>query len=665
MSVARAHRLSLSSLSSFLYTNSDGAMDDNATANVNVIETLVAHKQIISTIKTQTWPMFRKLKVLRRAKLFIKKHEGELKQSKQAKDIFSSYKAYMEKTIGKLNRRIANLVVQLTPWEMRIKKIESQFGSVVASYFIFLRWVFWINTGIAIYICVFLMLPEGYLKFSPLFYGYYSNVETDDLGWDFMIGNSETAYNKVASIVMGLKEVILEENERKKEEATDWKMTALRIIANIVVLFLLGTSAYAVVLVVERSQNMPENPGWVRENEVTLVLTGIGNLYPNLFNIIGMVERYHPGIQLQWQLARILVLNLLNLYTLMFSQFGKVDKMLLELPLTQEVGPESTTDSYRTTRGRTRGTGRWTEATTDWSTTKSKATKGSGTTFKPSSASEEEMPVEVSTSTSFDAELSTTFRSDMEMTTTWEMGCQSEEDRLSAIDITDDDLMLLSDDEKANLRNLCWETMFGQELTKLTVMDLVVTVVSTIIGDFLRAVIVRYCNGKACFFWDLEKGWPGYSDFAIAENILHLVNNQGMVWLGMFYSPGLPGINTLKLCIMMYVRSWAVLTCNIPHETVFKVVDYLTSPGTIVPLLSLLMMTIYWLYATNANLKEANNDLKMQLRKDKDLIQDELAASARPEISTVPGAEKKHVRINEEVEVDTNSLSDKKPELPV
>ncbi len=39
----------------------------------------------------------------------------------------------------------------------------------------------------------------------------------------------------------------------------------------------------------------------------------------------------------------------------------------------------------------------------------------------------------------------------------------------------------------------------------------------------------------------------------------------------MFFSPGLPAINTIKLCILMYVRSWAVLTCNIPHETVFKV----------------------------------------------------------------------------------------------
>lgn len=112
--------------------------------------------------------------------------------------------------------------------------------------------------------------------------------------------------------------------------------------------------------------------------------------------------------------------------------------------------------------------------------------------------------------------------------------------------ITDQDLIGLNETDKNLLRKLCWETMFGQELVKLTVMDFVMVVVSTLSGDFIRALIVRsvfplwikvtvmsscrYCNGCTCIFWDLEKGWPGYADFKIAENILHLVNNQGMIW---------------------------------------------------------------------------------------------------------------------------------------
>lgn len=36
-------------------------------------------------------------------------------------------------------------------------------------------------------------------------------------GWDYMIGNAETAHNRVASIVMSFKEALLEEAEKKKE----------------------------------------------------------------------------------------------------------------------------------------------------------------------------------------------------------------------------------------------------------------------------------------------------------------------------------------------------------------------------------------------------------------------------------------------------------------
>ncbi|KAH9378527.1 hypothetical protein HPB48_015023 [Haemaphysalis longicornis] len=108
--------------------------------------------------------------------------------------------------------------------------------------------------------------------------------------------------------------------------------------------------------------------------------------------------------------------------------------------------------------------------------------------------------------------------------------------------------------------------------------------------------------------------------------------------MGMFFSPGLPAINMVKLCIMMYVRSWAVLTCNIPHETVFK-----TSSNNFYFMLLLIMLfvctlpvgyamvwlepswhcgpfrlIIYYLVSLTGSLRESNNDLKLQLRREKD-----------------------------------------------
>ncbi|XP_018374471.1 PREDICTED: transmembrane channel-like protein 2 [Trachymyrmex cornetzi] len=231
---------------------------------------------------------------------------------------------------------------------------------------------------------------------------------------------------------------------------------------------------------------------------------------------------------------------------------------------------------------------------------------------------------------------------------------------------------------RRRLRRSCWETMFGQELAKLTVMDLILTIVATLSMDFFRAVFVRFMNNFWC--WDLEKQFPQYGDFKIAENILHLVNNQGMVWMGMFFSPGLTALNLFKLGVLMYLRSWAVLTCNVPHEVVFRasrsnnfyfallltmlflcvlpvgyaivwvepswycgpfsgypkiynlatqslinslpkiiqrVLDYVASPGIVIPLIVLMTLIIYYMASLTGSLREANNDLKMQLRQER------------------------------------------------
>jgi hypothetical protein len=48
----------------------------------------------------------------------------------------------------------------LIPWEGRIKSIESQFGSVVSSYFLFLRWVIMVNFIMSSVILLFVMMPE-------------------------------------------------------------------------------------------------------------------------------------------------------------------------------------------------------------------------------------------------------------------------------------------------------------------------------------------------------------------------------------------------------------------------------------------------------------------------------------------------------------------------
>lgn len=91
---------------------------------------------------------------------------------------------------------------------------------------------------------------------------------------------------------------------------------------------MLASSAYAVVLVVARStEKDAESTVW-RRNETTVVVNIVNFLFPVLFEVLGILERYHPRKTLRVQLGRIMALNLINIYTLIFSMFKKINEMV-------------------------------------------------------------------------------------------------------------------------------------------------------------------------------------------------------------------------------------------------------------------------------------------------------------------------------------------------
>ncbi|XP_011314346.1 transmembrane channel-like protein 3 [Fopius arisanus] len=837
-----------------------------------IFEKLKVHKEVLGSVKYQPWTLRKKMKLVRQAKSYIRQHEGALQvrlaQSRNTRDILTQVSIFINKKWQYFRREIVNLQKWMVPWELRIKEIESHFGSAVASYFIFLRWLFWINFVISLILTIFVAVPEiltadhslagdrkmmppevkakathlltlwefeGIIKYSPFFYGWYTNRNPEDVGyrmplayfvanlviytysfvailrkmaensrmsklsekedecafswklftgWDFMIGNTETAHNRVASTIVGFKESLLEEAEKEKQLG-HWKITTVRILVNLAVLFLLVLSAYAVVEVVARSMQPDASSSWWRQNEITIVMSLISFIFPIFFEVLGFAENYHPRKQLRVQLARIMLLNLLNLYSLIIALFDKISHMEVDLDALKpkaEVSPgamlwdssrcrevespcrKSTTglpftlsprkstksrilttslaamsliitpnstensvypanlfeprlpDSYGETLTNVDGS---MDYESFMSLTENTTIPGGAenSSFNPSFDDQVKWPTYplgedpqnpqdnyddydlnvngdvISSFTEGTADSTTTGRElTAEETTPYpeeelngkncvytvcdvcETPESTQEDRgntpvsLSAI-------LKLNITTKRKLRKLCWETMFGQELAKLTMMDLFLTIIATLGVDFLRALFVRYTHTWWC--WDLEKRFPQYGDFKIAENILHLVNNQGMVWMGMFFSPGLTALNLVKLGILMYLRSWAVMTCNVPHEVVFKAsrsnnfylallltmlflcvlpvgyaivwvrpswhcgpfsgyhriyylatqslrdvlprkvhkaLDYIASPGIVIPLIVLMALIIYYMVSLTGSLREANNDLKIQLR---------------------------------------------------
>nr|XP_017531508.2 transmembrane channel-like protein 3 [Manis javanica] len=694
---------------SLLLSNLDDSFTAEEAGDSNdpeqIFQNIQFQKDLMANIRCRPWTMGQKLRALRRAKEMVLKFEGRLTRTR-------GYQAAGAELWRKLARLASNFVVIFIPWEMRIKKIESHFGSGVASYFIFLRWLFGINIVLTVMTGAFIVIPEliagqpfgstarkripkehvasaqdldtvwslgGYLQYSVLFYGYYgrerrigragyrlplayflvgmavfaysfvillkkmaknsrtSLASTSDenytfcwrvfCAWDYLIGNPEAAESKAAAIVNSIREAIVDEQEKKKKRSLAVTV-CLRVIANILVLVSLAGSIYLIYFVVDRSQKLEQSKKeltlW-EKNEVGVVVSLVTMLAPSAFDLIAALEMYHPRTSLRFQLARVLVLYLGNLYSLIIALLDKVNSMSTEEAATKNsTSPWIDPTVFTSTRT--------VPMEQKWSTPGPGGEPGRNSTWAPGGAG---------------APTATPPLSEANRTAVYPQGLQDQ----------------------------CWETYVGQEMLKLSIIDMLFTAASVLLIDFFRGLFVRYLSDFWC--WDLENKCPEYGEFKIAENVLHLVYNQGMIWMGAFFSPCLPAFNVLKLIGLMYLRSWAVLTCNVPHQQVFRasrsnnfylatllfmlslcmlptifaivrykpslscgpfsgqekiydivsetiaedfpawlgsVASHISSPVTVLPALLLLIMLIYYLQSIARSLKLSNHQLKLKIQ---------------------------------------------------
>ncbi|KAK3530661.1 hypothetical protein QTP86_031640 [Hemibagrus guttatus] len=109
----------------------------------------------------------------------------------------------------------------------------------------------------------------------------------------------------------------------------------------------------------------------------------------------------------------------------------------------------------------------------------------------------------------------------------------------------------------------CWETHVGQEMYKLMIFDFLIIGAVTVFVEFPRKILVNHCD------WGLVKWW-GQQEFSIPQNVLEIVYGQTICWIGTFYCPLMPAINTIKYFLVFYIKKVTLVNNCRPASRPFR-----------------------------------------------------------------------------------------------
>ncbi|KAL4239335.1 Transmembrane channel-like protein 5 [Mactra antiquata] len=98
------------------------------------------------------------------------------------------------------------------------------------------------------------------------------------------------------------------------------------------------------------------------------------------------------------------------------------------------------------------------------------------------------------------------------------------------------------------LIHTCKETFIGQQIYRLVIVDFVFILLTTFCVEFIRRLMKEYCCKSL-----------SYPEFEIGRNTLNLIYSQALCWLGMYFAPLLSLIMIIKLFIIFYVKRVSVI----------------------------------------------------------------------------------------------------------
>ncbi|NWW84110.1 TMC5 protein, partial [Rhynochetos jubatus] len=112
----------------------------------------------------------------------------------------------------------------------------------------------------------------------------------------------------------------------------------------------------------------------------------------------------------------------------------------------------------------------------------------------------------------------------------------------------------------------CWETLVGQDIYRLVLVNFIFCLLGSFFGEFLRRII----GTTIC----VSLGLP---EFDIGQNVLDLIYAQALTWIGILFSPLLPGIQMVSFFIVFYVKKVSLMMNCQPPRKVWRTAMMTTS----------------------------------------------------------------------------------------
>ncbi|XP_038402406.1 transmembrane channel-like protein 8 isoform X4 [Canis lupus familiaris] len=98
----------------------------------------------------------------------------------------------------------------------------------------------------------------------------------------------------------------------------------------------------------------------------------------------------------------------------------------------------------------------------------------------------------------------------------------------------------------------CWENAVGEELYKLSIFNFLLTVAFAFCVSLPRRLLVERFTGS---FWT----WLDREEFLVPKNVLDIVAGQTVTWMGLFYCPLLPLLNSVFIFLTFYIKKYTLM----------------------------------------------------------------------------------------------------------